>query len=212
MAKLSSALIVRGKELQMKVKLMLLFMVVALILVAGCDKGYVDEQIAAMQAKVDADMNEVKAKTDTNADEINKAKAMMADVSKKADQAIEAAEGFENYQVIWEGVINFDFDTYTLNQMGMDNLEGLGQKMGDYPKSLLEIAGHTDKTGAASYNVTLGMKRAESVKQYLTDNYGVSLYRMFTVSYGEDKPVSMPDEKNANEQNRRVVLKLWGKL
>ncbi|RKX25003.1 MAG: hypothetical protein DRP46_12555 [Candidatus Zixiibacteriota bacterium] len=196
----------------MKMKLMLLFMAVALILVAGCDKGYVDEQIAAMQAKVEADINEVKAKADTNADEINKAKTMITEASKKADMALEEAKGFENYQVIWEGVVNFDFDSYTLNQMAMDNLSGLGQKMTDYPKSLLEIAGHTDKTGAASYNVTLGMKRAEAVKVYLTDQYGVSLYRMFTVSHGEEKPVAMPDEKNANAQNRRVVLKLWGKL
>lgn len=202
-----------GKELQMKVKLMLLFTAVALMLVAGCaSKGYVDEQISAMQAKVDADMNEVKAKTDTNADEINKAKAQIADVSKKADQALVEAEGFVNYQVIWEGVVNYDFDSYDLNQMAMDNLEGLGQKMTDYPKSLLEIAGHTDKTGGASYNVTLGMKRSESVKKYLSDKYGISLYRMFTVSYGEDKPVAMPDEKDSNAQNRRVVLKLWGKL
>jgi outer membrane protein OmpA-like peptidoglycan-associated protein len=35
---------------------------------------------------------------------------------------------------------------------------------------------------------------------------------MFTVSHGEDKPVAMPDEKDANQKNRRVVLKLWGQL
>lgn len=197
----------------MKMKMMLLFTIVALMLIAGCaSKGYVDEQIAAMQAKVDADVNEMKAKTDMNAEEINKVKAMQAEVSKTADMALNEAKGFENYQVIWEGVVNFDFDSYDLTQMATDNLAGLGQKMIDNPRSLLEVAGHTDKSGSASYNVSLGMQRAESVKQYLADQYGVALYRMFSVSYGETKPVAMPDQKNAASQNRRVVLKLWGKL
>ncbi|PKK83823.1 MAG: hypothetical protein CVT49_06710 [candidate division Zixibacteria bacterium HGW-Zixibacteria-1] len=197
----------------MKMKMMLLFTFIALMLIAGCaSKGYVDEQIAAMQAKVDADVNSVKAKTDMNAEEITKVKAMQAEVSKKADMALNEAKGFENYQVIWEGVVNFDFDNFDLTQMAKDNLSGLGQKMGDYPRSLLEVAGHTDKSGSASYNMTLGMKRGEAVKQYLADQYGVALYRMFSVSYGEAKPVAMPDQKNAASQNRRVVLKLWGKL
>jgi outer membrane protein OmpA-like peptidoglycan-associated protein len=35
---------------------------------------------------------------------------------------------------------------------------------------------------------------------------------MYTVSHGESKPVALPDEKNANSKNRRVTLKLWGRL
>lgn len=197
----------------MKLKVLLLLSVAATLVIAGCaSKGYVDEQIAAMQAKVDSDMNTVKAQSDMNADEIKKLQGLNAELSEKADMALNEAKGFENYQVIWEGVVNFDFDSYELSQLAMDNLEGLGQKMGDYPRSLLEIAGHTDKTGTASYNVMLGMKRSEAVKKFLVDQYGVALYRMFTVSHGETKPVALPDEADANAKNRRVVLKLWGQL
>jgi len=197
----------------MRLKLLLLLMAVAAVLISGCaSKGYVDEKMSEMKAAVDADINKVKAQTVMNSDEIKKLQATTAEISDKADKALNEAKGFENYQVIWEGVVNFDFDSFSLSQLAKDNLEGLGQKMIDYPKSLLEISGHTDKTGSSSYNMVLCMKRAESVKRFLVSQYGVALYRMYTVSYGETKPVAMPDEKDANAKNRRVVLKLWGEL
>ena len=197
----------------MRLKVLLLLTVAAAFLIAGCaSKGYVDEKMAEAQAGMEADLNKTKAQATMNADEIKKLQQLNNELSKKADMALSEAKGFENYQVIWEGVVNFDFDSFELSQLAKDNLAGLGQKMIDKPRSLLEIAGHTDKTGAAKYNFMLGMQRAESVKKHLVDQYGVALYRMFIVSHGESKPVAMPDEKNANEKNRRVVLKLWGKL
>ncbi len=196
-----------------QMRLTLFLLLAALLLIAGCSgKGYVDEQMAAMQAKMDADLGDVKSQMATNTDDIKKIQALNAELSEKADMALNQAKGFENYQVIWEGVVNFDFDSYELTQIAKDQLESCGQKMIDYPRSLLEIAGHTDRTGTASYNFLLGMKRSESVKKYMTDQFGVALYRLFTVSHGKTKPVAMPDEKNASSKNRRVVLKLWGEL
>jgi outer membrane protein OmpA-like peptidoglycan-associated protein len=191
----------------------MLVLAAAALLIAGCaSKGYVDQQIAEMQARVDADMNKAKAQSVMNADEIKKLQALSQELSDKTDMALNEAKGFETYQVIWEGVVNFDFDEFELTEIAKDNLSDLGQKMIDHPRSLLEMVGHTDKTGSANYNYELGLKRAESVKRFLTDQYGVALYRMFSVSQGKNKPVAMADEKNANAKNRRVVLKLWGKL
>jgi len=185
----------------------------ALLLLAGCaSKGYVEKRMAEMQAKVDSDVTTLKAQTDSNSEEIRKMEALTTELSGKADMALNKAKGFEDYQVIWEGVVNFDYDSHELNQLAQDNLEGLGQKMMDSPRSILEIAGHTDRTGSAKYNFQLGIRRSESVKMFLTDKYGIGLYRMFTVSFGKNKPVALPDEANANAKNRRVVLKLWGPI
>jgi OOP family OmpA-OmpF porin len=74
------------------------------------------------------------------------------------------------------------------------------------------LVGYTDQTGSSTYNFLLGRERAESVKRFLINNYGVALYRMFISSEGKLKPVALPDEKDANSKNRRVVLKLWGQL
>jgi outer membrane protein OmpA-like peptidoglycan-associated protein len=185
----------------------------AAFLISGCaSKGYVDEQMASMQAQHEAEMSTLKSQSGLNADEIKKLQELTSDLSGKTELALKQSKGFENYQVIAEAVINFDYDSYDLTQVAQDNLEAIGQKMIDYPRSLLEMAGHTDKTGTAKYNMMLGMKRAEATKKYLVDQFGVALYRMFTVTHGETKPIAMPDEKDANSKNRRVVLKLWGEL
>lgn len=62
------------------------------------------------------------------------------------------------------------------------------------------------------YNLMLGEKRAGSAKRYLADKFGISLYRLFIVSYGEDKQVSMDSENQSASKNRRVTLTVWGKL
>ncbi len=185
----------------------------ALLLLAGCaSKGYVDKKMAEMQAQVSTDVSSIKAQTDSNSDEIKRIQALTTELSGKTDMALNKAKGFEDYQVIWEGVVNFDYDSHELTQIAQDNLDALGQKMADNPRSILEIAGHTDRTGSAKYNFQLGLRRSESVKTFLADKYGVALYRMFIVSFGENKPIAMPDEANTNAKNRRVVLKLWGPM
>lgn len=197
----------------MRSKILITLALIGGLLMSGCaSKGYVDQRIAEVQAEMQAELNTVKAQTALNADEISKMQSLTTELSSKADMALNEAKGFENYQVIWEGVVNYDFDSYELTQISRDYLEELGQKMIDYPRSLLEMTGHTDKTGSSTYNLTLGKLRAEAVQRYLVDQYGIALYRMFTVSQGEERPVAMGDETNANAKNRRVVLKLWGRL
>jgi len=197
----------------MKVKCLILLISVAVLMISGCaSKGYVDEQMATLKTEMQGDMDKMKSQATMNADEIKKLQALSTELSEKTEMALNEAKGFETYQVIWEGVVNFDFDSFDLTQVAKDNLAGLGQKMIDYPKSLLEIAGHTDKSGSSKYNFELGLKRAESVERYLVDEYGVALFRMFMVSHGKTKPVALPDEKNSNTKNRRVTLKLWGRL
>ena len=197
----------------MRLKLFMVLTIIASLMIAGCaSKGYVDQKIAEMQTQMDSEMNTVKAQSAHNGDEIKTLQALTTELSGKTEKALNMAKGFENYQVIWEGVVNFDFDSFEMTQLSKDNLEELGIKMADYPRSLLEMAGHTDQMGSTSYNIELGRKRAQSVQRYLVDQFGVPLYRMFTVSHGESRPVAMPDEKNAHTKNRRVVLKLWGEL
>ncbi len=197
----------------MKVKCLILLISVAVLLISGCaSKGYVDERMASIKTEMQDDMNKMKSQASMNADEIKKLQTLSQELSQKTEMALNEAKGFETYQVIWEGVVNFDFDSYDLTQVAKDNLEGLGQKMIDYPRSLLELAGYTDKTGTPKYNFELGLKRTQSVEKYMVDKFGIALYRMFNVSHGQEKPVALPDEKNANAKNRRVTLKLWGRL
>jgi outer membrane protein OmpA-like peptidoglycan-associated protein len=193
---------------------LLIFALILSLALVGCgaSKSYVAEQIQASEAKTTAEISSVSDKTDTNAAEITKLQSLAAQLSEKADLAINKARGFENYQIIWQGEINFDFDAYLITAAAEQILTEAGEKMEEVPGSIIDVSGHTDRTGTAKYNHMLGQYRADAAKRFLASRFGISLYRMFTVSYGEDKPLAMPDEQNASSRNRRVALTIWGEL
>ena len=195
-------------------KMAIIGLVALMLFVGGCgvNKDYVSQEIAASEARTASQVAAVDGKADANASELANLKALAAQIETKADMAINKAEGFENYQIIWSGEINFPFDSWDVDAVAASILDEAGTKMEQVGGSLLEITGHTDKTGSAKYNVMLGEKRANSARRYLADKFGISLYRMFVVSYGEDKPIAMPDERNASSKNRRCTLNIWGSL
>lgn len=185
--------------------------VASLLLLAGCGvkKDYVTQQIAESEARTGAKIGEVDQKT---AADLERLQQLANEMGKKADLALNKASGFENYQVIWSGEINFAFDSWEIDKVAEQILNEAGQKMQSVANSLLEVAGHTDQTGPTQYNFTLGERRADAAKLYLNDHFGVSLYRMFTISYGKSKPIAMPDEAQSGSKNRRVTLKIWGPM
>ncbi len=182
------------------------------ILVAGCgvNKEYVEGQIAASEGRTATQVATLSDKTDANAAEVARLKTLAGELSAKTDMAINQAKGFENYQIIWSGVINFDFDSWNVTTTGEQILNEAGVKMEQHPESLIEVEGHTDGTGSSNYNMMLGEQRANAAKGFLAERFGISLYRMFIISYGKTKPVSLPDERQSASKNRRVTLKVWG--
>ncbi len=186
--------------------------VCALLLLGACgvNKQYVSEQIATSEAKTALDVKALQEKTDANAAEVAKLQQLALQLGEKTDMAINKASGFEKYQVIWTGEIRFGFDSYEIDGLAASVLDQAGAKLEQVPYALVEIVGHTDKTGSAGYNLTLGEKRSNAARRYLAEKFGVSLFRMFINSYGAEKPVALPDQKNAASKNRRVMLTIWG--
>jgi outer membrane protein OmpA-like peptidoglycan-associated protein len=76
-----------------------------------------------------------------------------------------------------------------------------------YEKTLVEVAGHTDSTGAADYNQKLSERRANSVASYL-EGQGLRTDRVITVGAGETHPVANNDTAEGKQANRRVELTL----
>ena len=72
----------------------------------------------------------------------------------------------------------------------------------------VEIEGHTDSAGAATYNEQLGLARAEAVKRYLYEQHQVPLHKMNAISFGEEKPVTDNKTRDNRSANRRVVIKV----
>jgi outer membrane protein OmpA-like peptidoglycan-associated protein len=194
----------------MKGTQLILILVLAVAMVGcGVKQSYVDQQIQQSESRMNAKINTAKADTDQ---EITKLRELADKLSSRVDMAVNEAKGFENYQVIWSGEINFEFDSWDVTDAAAMVLNEAGEVMEQNPSSLIEIAGHTDRTGNARYNLMLGEKRAEAAKRYLADRFGTSLYRMFVISYGKERPVAMPDERGSASKNRRVTLNIWGNM
>ncbi|ASD31043.1 OmpA family protein [Chlamydia abortus] len=104
--------------------------------------------------------------------------------------------------------ITFATDSYTIK--GEENLailSSLVRQMQKSPKATLYIEGHTDERGAAAYNLALGARRANAVKQHLIKQ-GISADRLFTVSYGKEQPINSGHNELAWQQNRRTEFKI----
>ncbi|MCB9684572.1 MAG: OmpA family protein [Alphaproteobacteria bacterium] len=100
--------------------------------------------------------------------------------------------------------VNFDFDMSTVRSDARSVLDG---HMSCYQKltGAIRVEGHCDERGTVDYNIALGQRRADSVKQYLV-GHGVSASRVSTTSYGEERPVDRGHTEVAWAKNRRAEI------
>ncbi|WP_436048240.1 OmpA family protein [Phenylobacterium sp. LjRoot225] len=129
------------------------------------------------------------------------------DALDRANAAHKLAEGKFLYQVVLsDDSVKFPVDQHALSPEAQARLSELVQRLKAENRNVyLEVQGHTDSTGDAAYNETLGKARAEAVRRYLNEQ-GVALNRMATISYGKDVPVAPNDTPEGRSQNRRVVV------
>ena len=98
--------------------------------------------------------------------------------------------------------IIFDYDSFALNPQAKTILDRIAETLLSETSLQLMIEGHCDDRGTNEYNLALGQRRAESAKKYLTQ-LGISSERIFTISYGEEKPLNPNQGEEAWAENRR---------
>ena len=86
-------------------------------------------------------------------------------------------------------------------------LDNVAQVLSEYPKTYVDVMGHTDSDGSEAYNQSLSESRANSVADYLS-GHGVSSARLATRGYGEMQPIASNETPEGKAQNRRVEIKL----
>lgn len=101
----------------------------------------------------------------------------------------------------------FETDSSELTMMARTTLESQAVWLDQYPQLNIDIEGHADERGTREYNLALGDRRANSVKNYLVA-LGVDPLRVSTISYGKERPAVPGSDKNAWSQNRRGVAKV----
>lgn len=102
-------------------------------------------------------------------------------------------------------VVYFEFDSSTITLESRAVITAHANYMAVNPGISMVLEGHADERGTREYNVALGEKRANSVRQ-LMNLSGVSAKQIQTVSYGEEHPVSLSHDEAGWHLNRRVEL------
>jgi outer membrane protein OmpA-like peptidoglycan-associated protein len=102
--------------------------------------------------------------------------------------------------------INFDYNSADISAKSLPSVQALGRALtnNDLKGSTFVVAGHTDAAGGEGYNQDLSERRADAIKRYLVDKYGINGTDLVTVGYGKSK-LKDPSQPMA-EANRRVQV------
>ncbi len=103
-------------------------------------------------------------------------------------------------------IVFFDYDSFTLKPEARAVIENNAKFLQANKQRKAMLEGHTDERGGREYNLALGQKRAESVRQALT-LLGVSDAQVEAVSFGKEKPLDAGSDEAALAKNRRVEIK-----
>ena len=98
-------------------------------------------------------------------------------------------------------------DSTELTSQSVATLEKQAQWLHAYGQYTFTIEGHADERGTREYNIALGARRAQTVRDYLASR-GVNAQRMRTISYGKERPVAVCNDISCWSQNRRAVTVL----
>lgn len=109
-------------------------------------------------------------------------------------------------QTIGDRVL-FAVDTATLTETGKTILDGQAQWLATNSDYRAIIEGHADEQGTTEYNIALGNRRANAVREYLVSR-GISATRLQTTSYGKERPIEVCSQEACYAKNRRAVTVL----
>ena len=100
--------------------------------------------------------------------------------------------------------VYFETDKHNINSASAFTLESQANWLNSTPGFQIIVEGHCDERGTREYNLALGERRANSVKDYLM-TYGISGNRISVISYGKERPVDSGSNPLAWSKNRRSV-------
>ena len=112
---------------------------------------------------------------------------------------------YETKAIFTNATIYFEFDKFNLNSKSLQTLKSAVVAMQDNPSIKITISGYADERGTREYNLALGQRRAEAVRDYFAVN-GISNNRIKVKSYGEEKPLSNGSDESSYSKNRRAEI------
>lgn len=109
--------------------------------------------------------------------------------------------------LIMPGDVTFDVNQASIRNEFVDVLGSVSLVLEQFDQTAIRIEGHTDSTGAASYNQQLSERRATAVRDVLL-RHGIQISRTSVSGYGESQPIATNETPVGRQANRRVTLNL----
>lgn len=126
---------------------------------------------------------------------------------KTAGTGVDVVRDGDNLLLRMPSGITFAYDSDAVQPHFQPTLNEVASVLTQYPKTYIDIYGHTDADGSEAYNQGLSQRRATSVQNYLAAK-GVQSVRMATKGYGETQPIASNETAEGKAQNRRVEIKI----
>lgn len=174
-------------------KIRIIIGLIAVLMVGGCQKK-VTKQSELTPISLD------ESATDRTAIQEKSESELFQLPSDEAIRSEDVAPDGLQFQTIY-----FEFDQAELNGEARAILSGHAQLLRKYPGVKILIEGHCDERGTIEYNLALGARRAQIVRQYLV-NSGIAETRIATLSYGKERPADPGHHEGAWIKNRRAVF------
>ena len=121
------------------------------------------------------------------------------------NSGVQVVRDGDNLRLVMPNNITFAVNEATLNSSIYQTLNSVVKVLNEFNETALQVAGHTDSSGSDSYNQQLSERRASSVANYLRSQ-GVDPGRLYSVGYGESRPIASNASESGRAQNRRVEL------
>lgn len=197
-----------------------------------------NEKIAATWSKMQSDMSEVNERISSTDQRVSQVAEASQQAQGTASRAMEASDANTtaisanttaintlssgvsnalNFKFVESADVTFGFNKSTLTPEAKAALDQVASKMQSLPRSMVELAGFTDRTGSASYNLALSRKRAEAVQRYLVSQK-VPLRNIHVVGLGKEAPPPglekdlgpNPTKAELSKMARRVRISIYG--
>ena len=142
-------------------------------------------------------LSEINSSDASSSQQVQQPKSTVEPVNSLANQ--NASAGPANV----EKIVYFDYDSFIIKPEFQATIEAHAQFLKSNSRAKISLEGHTDERGGREYNLALGQKRADAVRQSLS-LLGVDASQIETVSFGEEKPAMQGADESAFSKNRRA--------
>ena len=184
--------------------------VVALLGLSGCgraDRGWVQEQLAVMQAQMAMVRDRVVMVEQQFGRLDPKVDRILAQTEQLASRQMDRAEPPLDGRLLVE--TTFAAGTTALTPAARQSIDAFIRQVPRVQERQVVVVGHTDRTGSEEANYRLGQQRATAVAQYLLDEHGLDPTRVLVASAGGTRPVADNATAEGRQQNQRVEILVY---